>query len=52
MLSAVECSGGLAAGQAKMECSEITGSAGGISGGKEYTTCYASVLGRLEKGQD
>ncbi|HEV2103265.1 MAG TPA: hypothetical protein VGR58_10860, partial [Candidatus Acidoferrum sp.] len=37
VLSAVECSGGLAAGQARMDCSEITGSADGISGGKEYT---------------
>ena len=34
---AVLWSGGLAAGQSRMECFNITGSADGMSGGKEYT---------------
>ena len=49
MLSAMEWSEGVAAGQARMECFEITGSADGISGGKEYTPWNTLVLGQFEK---
>jgi hypothetical protein len=47
--SAVKSTAGWAAGQARLECFEIAGSADQISDAQEYTTQNTLVLGQFGK---